>query len=196
MAARRGRLTGVAAEGADEKVAEGADTAADREPDVTEAAGGMSYSERLSPPWGLWVAGWVFALALGVTCLVVLGPLGSALATLLSGGLVALLLVRASAQVTVAGGWLVAGRARIPVDLLGPARPLDAEAARRVRGPDSDPAAFHLIRGWVSEGVLMEVRDPADPTPYWFVATRRPERLAAAINAARSADGPGRPGAN
>ena len=163
---------------------------------MSEAAGEVSYSEQLSPPWGLWAAGWVFAFALGVTSLVVLGPLVSALATLVSGAVISVLLSRAGAQVTVAGGWLVAGPARIPVALLGPARPLDAEAARRVRGPESDPAAFHLIRGWIPAGVLMEVRDPADPTPYWFVATRRPERLAAAINAARSADGPTRPGAS
>lgn len=162
---------------------------------MSEAAGEVSYSEQLAPPWGLWVAGWAFALALGVTGLALLGPLVAALAALVSGALISLLLTRAGAEVRVAGGWLVAGPARIPVDLLGPARPLDAEAARRVRGPESDPAAFHLIRGWVPEGVFMEVRDPADPTPYWFVATRRPERLAAAINAARSADGPTQPGA-
>ena len=49
----------------------------------------------------------------------------------------------------------------------------------------SDPAGYHLIRGWVPGGVRAEVRDPADPTPYWFVASRHPAALAAAVEAAR-----------
>ena len=57
---------------------------------------------------------------------------------------------------------------------------------RRVRGPDSDPAGYHLIRGWVPAGVRADVIDPDDPTPYWFVASRRPDELAAAIEAARA----------
>ena len=59
-------------------------------------------------------------------------------------------------------------------------------AARAVRGPESDPAGYHLIRGWVPAGVRAAVVDPDDPTPYWFVATRRPAELAAAIEAART----------
>jgi hypothetical protein len=34
--------------------------------------------------------------------------------------------------------------------------------------------------------VLAEVVDPADPTPYWFVASRHPDRLRAAVEAART----------
>jgi hypothetical protein len=37
----------------------------------------------------------------------------------------------------------------------------------------------------VPAGVRAEVVDPADRTPYWFVATRHPHELAAAIEAAR-----------
>jgi hypothetical protein len=94
-------------------------------------------------------------------------------------------LVRSAAEVRVEDGDLVAGPARIPVRLLGPVQALDPAAARAVRGPASDPAAYHLIRGWVPAGVRAAVLDPADPTPYWFVASRRPIELAAAVEAAR-----------
>jgi len=90
------------------------------------------------------------------------------------------------AIVRVEGETLTAGRAHIPVSALGPVVVLDAELARAVRGPESDPAAYHLIRGWVPAGVKAAVVDPNDPTPYWFVATRRPAELAAAIEAART----------
>jgi hypothetical protein len=95
------------------------------------------------------------------------------------------LLLRTTATVSVTGGELVAGRAHIPVSALGPARALTAEESRVVRGPGSDPAGYHLIRGWVPAGVRAEVVDPADRTPYWFVATRHPHELAAAIEVAR-----------
>jgi hypothetical protein len=53
--------------------------------------------------------------------------------------------------------------------------------------PTSTPAAYHLIRGWVATAVLVDVTDPNDRTPYWYVATRHPEKLAAAIDQARAA---------
>jgi hypothetical protein len=105
---------------------------------------------------------------------------------LLLGGSLAWVLVTAAAVVRVEGDTLTAGRAHIPVAALGPVVVLDADLARAVRGPESDPAAYHLIRGWVPAGVKAAVIDPADRTPYWFVATRRPDELAAAIESART----------
>ena len=144
-----------------------------------------TYDEVLGPPLALWVAVWLGSAALGLTVLVALGPIPGLAALLVPGVALSVVLVRSSAPVRVEGGDLVAGRARIPVALLGPVEVLDAEAARRVRGPESDPAAYHLIRGWVSGGVRAAVRDEADPTPYWFVASRTPAALAAAIEAAK-----------
>jgi hypothetical protein len=95
-------------------------------------------------------------------------------------------LSRSAALVAVDGGDLVAGPARVPVSALGPARALTPDESRRLRGPESDPAGYHLIRGWVPAGVRADVVDPEDPTPYWFVASRRPDELAAAIEAART----------
>jgi hypothetical protein len=145
-----------------------------------------TYDERLTPPAGLWAGVAAMSLALGVAFYAALGPVAGLLALGVPAVLLGAVLVRSAAVVQVEDRHLVAGRARIPVDALGPVRALDAEESRRVRGPDSDPAAYHLIRGWVPAGVLADVVDPADPTPYWFVASRHPQRLAEAVEAART----------
>ena len=145
-----------------------------------------TYEERLRAPLALWVGGWVMALSLGVSFYAALGPVAGLLALAVPGVLLSAVLVRAAAVVRVEDGQLTAGPARIPVEALGPARALDAGQARAMRGPESDPAAYHLIRGWVSAGIAADVVDPQDPTPYWFVASRRPAALAAAIETART----------
>jgi hypothetical protein len=149
----------------------------------------VTYDERLTAPVALWAGVWFGSFLLGVVVYAALGPGVGLVALLVPGLLLSYLLRTAAAPVQVVGGDLVAGSARIPVTLLGPVQVLDADAARRVRGPDSDPVAFHLIRGWVPAGIMAAVRDPGDPAPYWFVASRHPDRLAAAIEAARVPDG-------
>lgn len=146
----------------------------------------VTYDERLTAPVALWAGAWFGSLLMGVVVYAALGPGAGLIALLVPGVLLSVLLRGAAAPVRVVGGDLVAGSARIPVAALGRVRVLDAEAARQVRGPASDPAGYHLIRGWVPAGVVADVVDEHDPTPYWFVATRHPDRLAAAVEAART----------
>jgi hypothetical protein len=147
----------------------------------------VTYEERLHAPVSVWAVVWVLAATFGLAFGAALGvPAGVAIMLLL-GGLVRAGLVRAAARVAVEGQDLVAGPARAPLSALGTPVPLDAETARHFRGPGSDPAAYHLIRGWVPAGVLLDVVDQRDPTPYWYVASRHPEALAAAVTAATSA---------
>ena len=146
-----------------------------------------TFQERLSPPLWLWAIGSVLVGLLALSFYVAVGVAPAVAVVLVFGGAMAWVLVTAAAPVTVEGDILTAGTARIPVSALGPVVVLDADNARAVRGPQSDPAAYHLIRGWVPAGVQAAVIDPQDATPYWFVATRRPAELAAAIEAARTA---------
>jgi Protein of unknown function (DUF3093) len=145
-----------------------------------------TFDERLSPPWWLWAIGSVLVALLALSFSVALGNAAGGAVLLVLGGVMAWVLVTSAAKVTVEGEILTAGPARIPVSALGPVVVLDADHARAVRGPESDPAGYHLIRGWVPAGVKAAVIDPTDATPYWFVATRRPAALAAAIEAART----------
>lgn len=75
-----------------------------------------------------------------------------------------------------------AGRARIPLALLGGAEALDQDRMRGVLGVEADARAYLLVRPYLARGVRVSVLDPADPAPYWIVSTRHPRTLAAALN--------------
>ncbi|ONK10722.1 hypothetical protein STBA_14450 [Streptomyces sp. MP131-18] len=132
---------------------------------------------------------WLMALfgviLLGVA-LVPLGPV-ALLCGLAAGGALAgvALSTYGSARIRVVAGSLVAGQARIPVTALGEARALDADEARAWRTHRADARAHMLLRAYIPTAVRVEVTDPGDPTPYLYLSTRRPDRLTAALAAAR-----------
>jgi hypothetical protein len=147
---------------------------------------GPSYDERLHAPLRWWALAALLVVSV-LVALLVATPVWLALA-----GTAAVLVVGAggllaygSARVRVRDGVLTAGRARIEVAHLGQARALDAEGMRRLAGPDADARAYLLLRPYLRRGVRVDLRDPADPTPYWLLATRHPDRLEASLAAAR-----------
>ena len=145
------------------------------------------YDERLHVPLRWWVQATMFVASIWLAFVVALPAAVAWMATaVLALALAGLFLGYGSARVRVTDGVLEAGRARITVDLLADPRPLDAEATRRLAGRDADARAFLLLRPYLKRSVHVLVADPADPTPYWLVCTRRPEELAAAI----ASDGP------
>ncbi|MET0999205.1 MAG: DUF3093 domain-containing protein [Marmoricola sp.] len=151
-----------------------------------------SYSERLSVPLRWWVQATMLVATLWLAFVVAMPAWAawSATAALLLV-MIGLFLWFGSAQVTVRDDVLHAGRAHIPLALIGPAETLDAEETRRVHGVDADARAFLLMRPYLKRAVRIPVRDPADPTPYWLVSTRRPDELAAALAAATPGHGRG-----
>jgi hypothetical protein len=100
---------------------------------------------------------------------------------------VALLARGSRGGITVTDGILHVPGARIPITHLSSGVALDREAFRLQTGPMADPAAFVVSRPWLHTAVRLMVDDPADPTPYWVVGTRRPDRLLAAIREAATA---------
>ncbi|MER5638759.1 DUF3093 domain-containing protein [Kitasatospora sp. NPDC002227] len=145
------------------------------------------YDERLTVPRS-W---WLLALGLGLSLALVLlrfSPV-AALVGLVAGtaaGAVALSSY-GSARIRVVQGSLVAGAARIPVSALGEAEPLTPAEAVAWRGVKADPRAFMLLRSYVPTALRVEVTDPQDPTPYLYLSTRSPRKLADALAAARQA---------
>jgi hypothetical protein len=144
-----------------------------------------AYSERLSVPLRWWVQATMLLATLWLAFVVAMPGWAAWSAT----GLLLLLTVGlfvwfGSAEVAVRDDVLHAGRAHIPVGLVGPAEPLDPEETRRVHGVDADARAFLLTRPYLRRAVRIPVLDPADPTPYWLVSTRHPDELAAALDAA------------
>jgi hypothetical protein len=84
------------------------------------------------------------------------------------------------------GGLLEAGRGRLPLRVVADVTALDASELRRQSGVDADARAFLVLPPFVPTGVRVDLADPQDPTPYWLVATRAPQELAAAVAGLRS----------
>jgi len=159
--------------------------------DPTDYRGPTGYRERLGVPWWAWPLGLAFAaffaleVFLGSTRGLAWVPY-AVLLPVTAAGLVAL----GRVVVRVDGGELHVDDAHIPVSFVTEVNVLDARAKAALMGPAARPYAFVVQRPWIAGGVRVVIDDPADPTPYWVVSSRRPADLAAAIVAARDA-GPG-----
>jgi hypothetical protein len=155
---------------------------------VTPAPVTTRFAERLTVGWWLWLP------ALGMAALlaaeVYLGAPGLAtwipyvvLLPLTAGGLWRLGRIR----VAVEDGEFRVDDARLPVRFIRDVTVLDAAAKRDVLGPYAHRWAFVVQRPWISGAVQVHLDDPADPTPYWVVSSRRPAELAEALAAERTA---------
>jgi hypothetical protein len=139
------------------------------------------YRERLWVPW----YGWLIVIALAGMVGVAYGAAISALVGwivfLVVGGLSVWGLTVLAIEVNVDADGLRVGRVFLEAEYLGAATALDRVSAVRLRGRDADARAFVVLRAWVKTAVRIDVADDRDPTPYWFVSTRQPDRLAAAV---------------
>ncbi|MEH0473337.1 DUF3093 domain-containing protein [Streptomyces hayashii] len=143
------------------------------------------YEERLTAPRSWWFVSFL----VGVSMALILLPFGTLpLLGGLVGGTAAAAVVASSygsLRIRIVGDSLIAGEAKIPVAALGEAEILDAEEARAWRTHKADTRAFLLLRSYIPTALKVEVTDPDDPTPYLYLSTREPERLAQALVAAR-----------
>ncbi|PWH05833.1 DUF3093 domain-containing protein [Brachybacterium endophyticum] len=156
------------------------------DPDAADAvsAGEILHRERLLPSVGTWIVGIAFGSVLGVI-LVPLSHFFAILTGILGIASMCLLLVLASPVIEVVGDRLRAGRAEIPVGLLGEPEVLGREGWEDAMSRGFEPLAFHLTRGWVHSGIRVPVLDEQDPAPAWVLSSRRPEDLALALRTAR-----------
>ena len=148
------------------------------------------YDERLGVPLRWWALATMF-LASMLLAFLVATPTWVALTgtALLSAAVLGGFWSYGKARVTVHDGVLTAGRARISVEHVGAVEALDADATHRLAGRDADARAYLLLRPYLRRAVRIAIVDPADPTPYWLVSTRRPVRLAAALTDATQSTG-------
>ncbi|MGN7859465.1 DUF3093 domain-containing protein [Microbacterium sp. 22303] len=157
--------------------------------DAGTAPTATRYHERLAP--SLWL---FLAAALGGPMLaLVFVPAGSGVALIIGiAATVAIivLMIAGSPRVAVEKHVLRAGRAWIDASWLGEPEVRTGEDARQARGPGLPARGWHLIRGGIDGVVIVPNTDPADPAPSWTISSRTPDRLAAAIDAARAAANP------
>ena len=144
----------------------------------------VEYDERLSVPLRWWVQGTMLVASFWLAVVVALPPAAAwSVTAVAASAMAAGLWSYGAARLQVVDGEFRAGRAHIAGHHLGRVTALDAEAARRLAGPDADARAYLLLRPYLKQAVRVDVVDPADPTPYWLVSSRHPEALADALTA-------------
>jgi hypothetical protein len=156
------------------------DSPAERQP------GPPIFSERLYLTWWHWPLPLLAAGLLAAEVNMGYPGIRLWLPYLITFGLCLLLLWRFSAaKVVVREGELWVGEAHLPLKYVGEVQIVPPAAKRKVLGPGFDPAAFALTRSWIGPMVWLEVTDSDDPTPYWLLSSRRPEKLVTALTEGR-----------
>jgi hypothetical protein len=146
----------------------------------------VRYRERLWVPWWWWPIG--IGLSTVMATQVNMGVrdlpnwLPYAMMALVAVG-VLLWLGRIEVRVVGTGSdvELWAGQAHLPASVITRSAVVPRSAKSAGLGRQLDPAAFVLHRNWIGPMVLVVLNDPDDPTPYWMVSCRYPERVLAAL---------------
>lgn len=73
------------------------------------------------------------------------------------------------------------GNAHLPVSAVSRSAEVPRSAKSAALGRQLDPAAYVVHRAWVGPMVLLVLDDPDDPTPYWLVSCRHPDRALTAL---------------
>ena len=145
-----------------------------------------SYRERLLVPVSYWLLTIPVVVTLGAEAYFFVDGFIPPLFIALLFLIVATFLVHwSTATIEVAGGVLRAGKDALALSDADEVVALDEKQSTALRGPRADPAAHILLRPYLKRAVYISLADPGGGVPYWLVATRRPEELAAAIENAR-----------
>jgi hypothetical protein len=145
----------------------------------------LAYRERLRTPW------WWYVVALAIAALLAaeFHVAGLSLTDWIPYGTLLPLAVvivwwLGHSSLELADGEVRIRGAHLPLRYVSGAVALDGATLRRAVGREGDPAAFVSIRPWIAAGVQLWVDDPDDPTPYWIVSSRRPQRVVELVRAA------------
>ncbi|MCB0941789.1 MAG: DUF3093 domain-containing protein [Mycobacterium sp.] len=146
----------------------------------------VRYRERLWVPWWWWPLGFGLAAILAKEVNMGIRTLPEFLPYVVLGVVAAgVLLWLGRTEVVVASTGsdveLRAGQAHLPMSVVRRWAEIPRTAKSAALGRQLDPAAYVVHRGWVGPMVLLVLDDPDDPTPYWLVSCRRPDRVLAAL---------------
>ena len=141
-----------------------------------------SYRERLLVPVSYWLLAVPVVVTLGAEAYFFVDGFIPPLVIGLFAVIVGIFLVHWSgATIEVTGGVLRADKVTLALGEVAQVMALDERQAAQLRGPRADPAAHLLLRPYLKRAVYIGLADPAEGAPYWLVATRHPEQLAAAV---------------
>ena len=147
----------------------------------------MDYAERLTVPLRWWVQGTMFVATLWLAVLAATPEVVAWSVTAVAMAVLVALLVGYGVP-----GCRWTARPSGPVGRTSrctwaPVTALDSDGVRRQAGVEADARAYLLLRPYLKRGVRVDIADPADPTPYWLVSSRRPDALVSALEAGRTA---------
>ena len=149
----------------------------------------VRYSERLRVPWWWWPPGLGLAALIAVEMNMGVRSLPDWVPYAVLLPVAAVVLVwfgRTEVRVVSGTGpdqetelWV--GDAHLPVSVISRSAEVPRSAKSAALGRQLDPAAYVVHRAWVGPMVLVVLDDPDDPTPYWLISSRHPERVLAAL---------------
>jgi hypothetical protein len=141
-----------------------------------------SYREQLYVPAGYWLLSVPVVVLLGAEIFVgfstAIAGLVYAVFVLVVGGF---LLSWGATRIEVTGSVLQAGGNTLSLSQVSEVLPLDDKQAALLRGPRADPSARLLLRPYLKRAVYIGLADSPAGAPYWLIATRHPDKLAAAL---------------
>jgi hypothetical protein len=144
-----------------------------------------SYREQLRVPTSYWLLSVPVVLLLGAEVFVGFSTLVAilvyALFVVVVGGF---LLAWGAVRIEVTDAALRAGGDTLPLSAIGEVLALDEAQAAVLRGPRADPSAHLLLRPYLKKAVYIGLADSQEAEArYWLIATRHPDKLAAALSA-------------
>lgn len=154
--------------------------------DTRATSQSVRYRERLRVPWWWWPPGLGLAALIALEVNQGVGGLPSWIpyAVLLPVAATVLMWfgkteVRVVRGADVTEVWV--GGAHLPVSVISRSAEVPKSAKSAALGRQLDPAAYVVHRAWIGPLVLLVLDDPDDPTPYWLVSSRHPDRVLAAL---------------
>lgn len=154
--------------------------------DTRATSQSVRYRERLRVPWWWWPPGLGLAALIALEVNQGVGGLPSwipyavllpvAATVLMWFGKTEVRVVRGADETEV---WV--GGAHLPVSVISRSAEVPKSAKSAALGRQLDPAAYVVHRAWIGPLVLLVLDDPDDPTPYWLVSSRHPDRVLAAL---------------
>lgn len=141
----------------------------------------IKFREVVRPP--LWLMAFIYFLALSLV-IAIWAAMTTAIAavTFITLTIATLTIYFTSAlRIEVDESELKIGKAHISLEHIGDVQVLTEKQMLAKRSRDADPAAYLAIRFWTARGVVIDIADTRDATPYWLVTSKQSEKLARAI---------------
>ena len=141
----------------------------------------IKFREVIRPP--LWLMAFIYflALSLGIAIWAAMTTMIAAVVMALLTAVTILIYFTSSLVIEVDDRELRVGKAHIDKKFCGEVIVLTPKQMSLQRTREADPAAFLAIRFWTPRGVVIEIADQRDATPYWLVTCKRGEKLALAV---------------